>query len=196
MVTPESQAALDNLRNLSNFNWVFITLLLIVLYIYINEYHKKNYDIIFGALGFYGMDIFNEIWNSLVLHGTSVSALWISSVDNTMLIIFVGLNVEITMMFAILGIVFLKMLPSDKKKIILKIPNRWFYAILCSALAMVIEMFLNYAGLLLWHYPFWNFSFPWLIIPIGYLHFFIIAFWIHDMKKRRNKIAVLSVIYI
>jgi hypothetical protein len=197
MITPESQAALGALRDLSNFNWIFITLLLIVLYIYFNEYHKKNYNIILGALGFYGMDIFNEIWNSLVLFITGESALWTSSVDNTMLIIFVGLNIEITFMFAILGIVFLKMLPADKsKKVFGIIPNRWFFAILCSVVAMIIEMFLNYAGLLLWHYPFWSFSFPWLIIPIGYLHFFIVAFWIHDMKKRKSQLAVLAVIYI
>ncbi|MHA2012436.1 MAG: hypothetical protein ACTSWG_08755 [Candidatus Helarchaeota archaeon] len=197
MVTPESAAALTNLRNFSNFNWIFIILLIIVLYIYANEYQKKNYEIIMGALGFYGMDIFNEIWNSLVLHITGVSALWTSSVGNTMLIIFVGLNLEITLMFAILGIVFLKMIPEDKtKKIFKMIPNRWFYAILFSVLAMLIEMFLNYAGLLIWYYPFWNFSFPWLIIPIGYLHFFVIAFWIHDMKKRKNQIATLSIIYI
>ncbi|MHA1232405.1 MAG: hypothetical protein ACTSRP_18745 [Candidatus Helarchaeota archaeon] len=195
MVTPESAAALANLRDFSNFNWIFITLLIIVLYVYVNEYHKKNYSIILGALGFYGMDIFNEIWNSLVLHITGVSALWTSSVGNTMLIIFVGLNIEITMMFAMLGIIFLKMLPEDKNKKIFGVPNRWFFAIFCSVLAMIIEMFLNYAGLLLWYYPFWNFTFPWLIIPIGYLHFFVVAFWIFDMKKRKNQLKVLAVIY-
>ena len=195
MVTPESAAALANLRDFSNFNWVFITLLIIVLYVYVSEYHKKNYSIILGALGFYGMDIFNEIWNSLVLHITGVSALWTSSVGNTMLIIFVGLNIEITMMFAMLGIIFLKMLPEDKNKKIFGVPNRWFFAIFCSVLAMIIEMFLNYAGLLLWYYPFWNFTFPWLIIPIGYLHFFVVAFWIFDMKKRKNQLKVLAVIY-
>ncbi|MHA1268421.1 MAG: hypothetical protein ACTSPY_01420 [Candidatus Helarchaeota archaeon] len=197
MVTPDSSAALSQLRDLGNFNWIFITLLLIVLYIYVNEYHKKNYNIILGALGFYGMDIFNEIWNSLVLHITGESALWTSSTGNTMLIIFVGLNIEITFMFAILGIVFFKIIPQDKKKRIFKIiPNRWFFALLCSVIAMIIELFLNYAGLLLWHYPFWSFSFPWLIIPIGYLHFFVIAFWIHDMNRRKNQIAALSIIYI
>ncbi len=195
MVTPESAAALANLRDFSNFNWIFITLLIIVLYVYVSEYHKKNYSIILGALGFYGMDIFNEIWNSLVLHITGVSALWTSSVGNTMLIIFVGLNIEITMMFAMLGIIFLKMLPEDKNKKIFGVPNRWFFAIFCSVLAMIIEMFLNYAGLLLWYYPFWNFTFPWLIIPIGYLHFFVVAFWIFDMKKRKNQLKVLAVIY-
>ena len=195
MVNDPSAAAIAALRDLSNFQWYFITLLLIVLYIYFNEYHKKNYNIILGALGFYGMDIFNEIWNSLVLFGTNNSALWTSSVGNTALVIFVGLNVEITMMFAILGMVFLKMIPEDKSKKILKIPNRWFFAILCSIIAMIIELFLNYAGLLIWEYPFWCFSFPWLIIPIGYLHFFIVAFWIHDMKSRKKQITILGIIY-
>jgi len=98
-------------------------------------------------------------------------------------------------MFAMLGIIFLKMLPEDKNKKIFGVPNRWFFAIFCSVLAMIIEMFLNYAGLLLWYYPFWNFTFPWLIIPIGYLHFFVVAFWIFDMKKRKNQLKVLAVIY-
>lgn len=195
MVTPSSQAALDALRDLSNFQWYFITLLLIVLYIYVNEYQKKNFNIILGALAFYGMDIFNEIWNSIVLFTTGHSALWTSSVGNTALIIFVGLNVEITMMFAILGIVFLKMLPEDKHKKIFGIPNRWFYAIFCSVLAMIIEIFLNIAGLLIWEYPFWNITFPWLIIPIGYLHFFVVCFWVHDMQSRKKQFLVLGIIY-
>ncbi len=36
---------------------------------------------------------------------------------------------------------------------------------------------------------------PWLIFPFGYLHFFLVAFWVHDMKTTKSKLLALDLIY-
>jgi hypothetical protein len=87
------------------------------------------------------------------------------------------------------------MLPKDKNLRILGIPNRIFFAVLNSMLAVFIEVLLNLAGALTWEYPWWNIRAPWLIFLIGYLPFFLVCFWVHDMKNVRNKaIAVGSIL--
>jgi hypothetical protein len=90
-------------------------------------------------------------------------------------------------MFAIMGVFACKMLPRDKKMKIFGIPNRWLFAVVNAILAVGIEALLNLAGALTWDYPWWNLGAPWLIFLIGYLPFFVVCFWVHDMKSVRHK---------
>jgi hypothetical protein len=89
-------------------------------------------------------------------------------------------------MFAILGVVTTVMLPPKDAKV-LGIPNRWFFAVFFSALAVFIEYFLNYVGALTWEYSWWNRSAPWLIFLLGYFPFFVVAYWVHDMKSTKQQ---------
>ena len=41
----------------------------------------------------------------------------------------------------------------------------------------------------------WKKSAPWLIFLIGYFYFFLVAFWVHDMKTVRSKAITVGVIY-
>jgi dolichyl-phosphate-mannose--protein O-mannosyl transferase len=86
-------------------------------------------------------------------------------------------------------------LPKDPKMKILGINNRVFMAVVYTTLAVIIECFLNYAGLLTWEYSWWSRSFPFLIWLIGYLPFFTMAFVVHDMKKMKNKLITLGIIF-
>jgi len=140
------------------------------------------------------MDWFNEIWNGLVLHFTGRSALW-TAPGHSAYVILIGLNVEITLMFAILGIVCIKMLPKDPDLKILGVPNRWFFAVTNSVLCVIVEIVLNALGALVWEYPFWNFPNVILIFLIGYLPFMAVSFWVHDMTSRRRQLSVLGVIF-
>lgn len=54
---------------------------------------------------------------------------------------------------------------------------------------------LNAIGALTWEYPWWNAQAPWLIFLVGYLPFFLVSFWVHDMEDIRKKATVLGVIY-
>ncbi|MBI4833112.1 MAG: hypothetical protein HY801_16470, partial [Candidatus Lindowbacteria bacterium] len=105
----------------------------------------------------------------------------------TAYLILVGLNIEICFMFAILGLTLTKMLPADKNSKVLGIPNRLFFACFNSVLCVFIEVLLNAVNALTWDYSWWNMRAPWLIFLIGYLPFFLVAFWVHDMESVRKK---------
>ncbi len=194
MPTPSAQEALQHLRNPQDFQWYVIPLFAIVVYIYAVEVERKNWNLILAGLAFWGMDWFNEIWNGLVFHFTQYAPVW-GAPGKSAFEIFIGLNIEISFMFAIAGIAFTKMLPADRKMKISGIPNRWFFAIVNSVFCVVVEILLNAAGVLTWDYSWWNASAPYLIVIFGYLTFFIVAYWIYDMKTLRQKSIVTGIIY-
>jgi hypothetical protein len=202
--TVESQAALDILRVFPlEFKWYLIPIFAIVVYVYAVEIEKKNWSRVLAGLAFFGMDLFNETWNALILHFTDYSAFW-TCAGETGFLIFVGLNIEISLMFAMAGIAFTKMLPEDKNmkfdlnmiKIPIKIPNRWVFAVGNSIFCVFVEVILNQAGALIWEYPFWEATLIGVIpiIIFGYLTFMIVFFWVYDMEKIRNKIIVVTFI--
>lgn len=193
-MTEASQNALEILRKGGHFEWPVITLFVLAVYVYAVEIERRNWNVVLGGLAFYGMDLFNEIWNGLVLHFTGRSAVW-TTPGGTSYLIFVGLTIEISIMFAILGVALLKMLPEDRSLRILGLPNRWFFALLNSALCVFIEILLNRAGALIWEYSWWRFPNVLLLFLLGYLPFMVVSFWVHDMEKIKSKLAVLAVIY-
>lgn len=140
------------------------------------------------------MDWFNEIWNSLVFHFTNFAPVW-GAPGKTAYLILIGLNIEISFMFAVAGIVFCKMLLPDKRTRILGIPNRIFFAFANSIFCVFVEFMLNSVGALTWDYSWWNMDMPILIVLFGYLHFFLVAFWVFDMESVSQKIRVTGIIY-
>ena len=193
-MTEASEQALKILRDESLFQWYLIPLFAFVVYVYAVEVERRNWSCVFAGLAFYGMDLFNETWNALVLHFTDRSAVWTTPGD-TAYLIFVGLTIEISAMFAVAGVAFTKMLPADKSLRILGIPNRWFFAVANAILCVFVEVLLNRADVLVWEYPWWNFPNIGLIFLLGYLPFMAVSFWVYDMEKIRNKIATVLVIY-
>lgn len=193
-----SLSALSILRNPQlTLKWYVVPLLLIVMYIYTKEAYEKNWNVILGGIALWGMDLFNEIWNSIVFHATNFAPVWGTpmGVGDTALLILIGYNIEISFMFAMMGIMACLSLPKDPKQKILGINNRVFLAVLFTTLAVIVECFLNYSGLLTWEYPWWSLKCPYLIWLIGYLPFFTMAFVVHDMKKMKNKFIALGVIF-
>jgi len=192
-LTEASRDALNILRDSSLFQWYLVPLFALVVYVYAVEVERRNWSVVLAGLAFYGMDLFNEIWNALVLHFTDRSAVWTTPGDTAYLIL-VGLTIEISFMFAIAGVAFVKMLPADKSLRILGIPNRWLFAVVNSIFCVFVEVLLNKAGALVWEYSWWDFPMIGLIVLFGYLPFMVVSFWVYDMEKLRNKIATVSVI--
>jgi hypothetical protein len=194
MMTHSARQAQAILRDPSHFQWYVIPLLLIVLYIYAVEVERKNWSIFFGGLALWGMDWFNEIWNSLIFHFNGFAPAW-ATPGASAYVILIGLNIEISFMFAIMGLFACKVLPADRTMRILGIPNRWFFAVLNSLLAVGVEIVLNHVGALTWENSWWNLRAPWLIFLLGYLPFFVVAFWVHDMPTVKKKaVAVGSIL--
>ncbi len=193
-MTESASQALAILRDGSLFQWYVIPLLAFAFYVYNVEVEKRNWNLVLAGLAFWGMDWFNEIWNSLVMHFTGYAPVW-GAPGKTAYLILIGLNIEIMFMFAVAGIVWGKMLLPDKKARILGLPNRWFVAIAGSVFCVFVECLLNSVGALTWDYPWWNRSAPWLIFLVGYLTFFIVAFWVHDMKTLKAKLITVGTIW-
>ncbi|HID39107.1 MAG TPA: hypothetical protein EYP36_06300 [Calditrichaeota bacterium] len=194
MTTEFAAEAMRNLRDGSMFQWYVIPLFAFVVYVYAVEIERRNWNLVFAGLAFWGMDWFNEIWNSLVFHFTNYAPVW-GAPGKTAYLILIGLNIEISFMFAIAGIVFGKMLLPDKKTKILGIPNRIFLAVTNSIFCVFVEILLNAVDALTWDYSWWDANSPVLIILFGYLHFFLVSYWVHDMKTVRKKVITVGTIF-
>ena len=193
-MTDAAVQALDILRDGSQFKWYVIPLFAFVVYVYAVEIERRNWSLVFAGLAFWGMDWFNEIWNSLVLHFSGFAPVW-GAPGKTAYLILVGLNIEICFMFAVAGVVFGKMLPPDPKLKILGIPNRLFLGVANSVFCVIVELWLNSVGALTWDWSWWNARAPLLIVLFGYLHFFLVSYWVHDMKTVRAKAITVGAIF-
>ncbi len=194
MPTEASLRAMRILRDGSQCQWHVIPFLVLVLYVYAVEVERRNWNVVFAGLAFWGMDWFNEICNGLVFHFTQYAPVW-GAPGRTAYLILIGLNIEICFMFAVAGVVVAKTLPADKRTKLLGVPNRWLVAVCGSVFCVIVEMFLNAIGALTWDYWWWNVRMPWLIFLLGYLTFFVVALWVHDMPRVRQKAATVGAIF-
>jgi hypothetical protein len=194
MPTEFAQQALDILRDHSQFQWYVIALLAIIAYIYSSEIYNKCWNAVFAGLAFWGADSINEIINSIFFHLNGRAPLW-GAPGGTAYLILIGLNIEIMFMFSIAGIAWSKMLLPDPGSKILGLPNRWFVALTGSAFCVFVEVLLNRIDALTWDWAWWSASAPWLIYALGYLWFFLIAFWVHDMNDIRRQTRVVGTLW-
>jgi hypothetical protein len=192
-MTESARQALSILRDGSQFQWYVIPLFALVVYVYAVEVERRNWNLVFAGLAYWGMDWFNEIWNALWFHFSQYAPVW-GAPAKTAYLILIGLNIEITFMFAIAGITFGKMLPADKHMKVLGLPNRLVFAVFGAVFCVFVEILLNSVGALTWDYPLWCARAPWLIFLFGYLHFFLVSFWVHDMEKIRSKAITVGTI--
>ncbi len=193
-MTEASRTALSILRDPSHFQWYLIALFAFVVYVYAVEVERRNWNVVLAGLAFYGLEWLLEIGNGLVLHFTNRSAVW-TTPGATAFLPLVGLTIEISMMFAVAGVAFTKMLPRDRNLKILGIPNRWFFIVANSVFCVLVEVVLNRAGALVWEYPWWNFPNVLLIILIGYMPYMIVSFWVYDMPRLVTKLAVVTTLF-
>ena len=186
MNNPEvTDQALSILRSGENFHWSFITLFVLVVYVYYNEIEKKNWNAIAAGLTLYMIHWFVEIVNALIQH-FSGHALWTVPAGTSFLIL-VGLGIEINMMFSIAALTFAKILPEDPKMKLLGINNRLLIGVACAAFASFLEIFFVQTPTFAWVYPWWG-SIP--VFITVYIPFFVVAFYVHDWERNRQKVFI------
>jgi len=177
--------ALSILRNPSTFQWYFIPLLAFVIYIYFNEIQKKNWKGVAAGLSLYAVHWFYEILNALVQH-FSGHALWAVPTGTSYLLL-VGVGWELSMMFAVAGLIFSKILPEDPKAKILGVNNRVFFAVMNAAFFSVFEIFLATTPAFHWVYSWWG-AIP--VFVTVYVPFFLAANLAYDWKPRTQRLFV------
>jgi hypothetical protein len=191
-VTDFTRQAQRLLRDGSHFEWSTVALLGFALYVYAVEVERRRWDIVLAGLAFWLADWFNEIANSVVLHATHRAALW-TVTGHTSYLILIGLTIEISLLFLVAGVVFVKQLPEDRRMRILGIPNRLALVFAFSCLCVAAEIFLHHIGTFHWEYWWWNFPFVPLIVVFGYMWFFGIAAWVYDMgRDHRRQLRVVG----
>lgn len=180
MNNPEvTQQALAILRNPATFQWYAIALLAFVVYSYANEIEKRNWRPIAAGLALYMVHWLYEIGNALVQH-FSGHALW-TVPGGTAYLLLIGVGVELSLMFAVAGLIYAKLLPADPRQKILGINNRVAFAIGCAAFFSIFEIFLVQTPVFAWVYGWWG------VLPVFltvYIPFFLAAFFCHDWQPR------------
>jgi len=184
--TEATQQAVALVRDPTQFKWYAVTLLVLVFLAYANEVQRGRMDVVCAGLAVWVADWFNEIVNGIILHLTDRAPLW-ATTGPTAYQFLVGLNVEISFMFALAGIVYVKLMPEDRTKRVLGMPNRLTYALGLSLISVAVELFLHTTGTFHWEYWWWNVAtFP-VIVVFGYLWFFLFAAWVYDSADQRTR---------
>jgi hypothetical protein len=191
MPTEAARQALSILRDGSQFQWYAIPLVAFAVYVYVVELERRNFSVVLGGLAFWGMDWINEICNGLVFHFTNYAPVW-GAPGHTAFLILIGINLEITVTFAALGVIACKLLPAARGLKIIGVPNRWFITAVASAACVGVEYLLHGCGALTWDWWWWNVRAPYLIWLLGYVPFFAVAFWVHDMADTRRQAGTVS----
>lgn len=183
---PEATAkALSILRKPENFQWYVLPLLILVLYVYFTEIQKKEYKVVATGLCLYGIHWLFEIGNGLVRHFWG-HALWTVPTGTSYLLL-VGVGIELSLMFALAGVVTAKMLPEDPDAKIIGINSRLFIGVFNALLASLLEIPLSMTPAFVWVYPWWN------ALTVGvfvYLPFFVVSAFCHDWPPAVQKIVI------
>jgi hypothetical protein len=183
---PEVTArALAILRSGSPFEWHVITLLALVVYVYLNEISKKNWNGVAAALALYMVHWLVEIVNALIQH-FSGHALW-TVPTGTAFLLLIGVGVEISLMFSIAGLVLTKVLPADRRARVLGVNNRLAFVLVNAAFFSIVELFLVRTPTFAWVYPWWG------AVPVFltvYVPFFLAAAYAFDAPPRARRALI------
>lgn len=182
-------------RSTENFNWTFIFILAVVFYVYWSEFQKKEFKHIYAGFALYGVHWLYEIANAVIAHVTGYP-LWAVSNESTTFILLIGVCWELSMMFALAGIISFKMLPADRsKRYFAKNGRKGISCKLVGAIEMallfaLVESFLagtsNHS--FIWVYKWWG------VLPVfvtTYIPFFLASNYVPDWEpKKRTKFLV------
>jgi len=184
---PLADLAKAAVRDPSNFNWSFIAIFALVVIIYVDEIHKKNYKAIAAALMLYSVHWLYEITNAVICHFAGY-ALWTVSPESTSFILLIGVSWELSMMFAIAGFTS-KLLPADKNLKILGMNNRVAFAIGSAFFFSLVEIFLAWTPAFIWVFPWWG-ALP--VFLTTYIPFFLASYLIYDKEPATQKKWIIS----
>lgn len=185
-MTPESAEALAQLRHGGHFEWHAVNALAFVVYVYASAVRRGEWSKVALGIGFWALELVWEMFNGLVLHFSGRSALWTVAGRSTFLI-YVGLNLEIAMMFAVAPLALLHLLPQDRARTIAGAPNRVVIPMGLGLFCVAVECVLNRWGVLVWAWPFWSWPHLWLV-AVAYCGPMLALAWIYDRVSLRRQV--------
>ena len=175
-------------RSTANFNWTFIFILAVVFFVYWSHMHKKDYKAVFAGLALYGVHWLYEIMNAIICKASGYP-LWTVSAESTTFMLLIGVSWELSMMFAIAGIISWKMMPQEQEK------RTWKRKLITTgSMALLFALFESFLagtsnGSFLWVYKWWG------VIPVfftTYVPFFLACNFVPDMKPKYRNIFLIA----
>jgi hypothetical protein len=184
---------LTELRGAGHFQWHVINALAFVLYVYASAIRRGEWSRVALGVGFLAVELVWEMANALVLHFSGRAALWMIG-GRSAYLIYAGINIEIALMFAVAPLVLFQLLPADRSRRVLGLPNRLVIPAALGGFCVAVECLLNRLGALVWSWPFWRWPHIELIVLAYSLPFIALA-WLHDHVSLRNQVrgAVVAV---
>jgi len=195
----EAKALVDAIvvRSTENFNWTFIFILAVVFYVYWTEINNKNYKAVAAGFALYGVHWLYEICNAIIAHCFGYP-LWSVSNQSTTFILLIGVCWELSMMFALAGIISWKMLPQDtsvryfakdgKKGISCKLVGALEMALLFALFESFLAGTSNHS--FIWVYKWWG------VLPVfitTYVPFFLASNYVPDLEpKKRTRFLLIE----
>lgn len=127
----------EGLQTTATFNWYIVPLFVILFYLIWKNLRDGRYSIVLGGFAFWLWDVFNETWNAMVYATTGQPVWGTTMAGNSCYQILIGYNIEISIMFMILGMAACYMLKTtpgyegkrfmDGNKNYLSDPNNMYY---------------------------------------------------------------------
>jgi len=177
--------ALAILRSWENFQWYVVFMIVVVMFIYFSEIQKKNWRGIAAGMSLYMVHWFVEIINSLFQVFTG-HALW-TIPTGTAFLILIGVGIEISLMFSVMGLAVSKILPEDPREKVLGIPSRLFIAIVNAGMVSIIEIFLIMTPTFVWVWEWWNALTVFIFV---YIPFFVVSCYSYYWEHKRQRIVI------
>jgi len=197
---PANKSIVDNIvvRSNANFNWTFIFILAVVFCVYWDNIKKKNFRAIEAGLALYGVHWLYEIANAVIAKIWGYP-LWAVTNNSTTFILLIGVCWELSMMFALAGIISYNMLPDDPNtRYLAKGKFKGFDCKLVGSIGMAVlfalfESFLAATSMdgvkcFVWTYEWWG-VFP--VFITTYVPFFLASNYVPFMKPKARKLFLI-----
>lgn len=98
------------LQDPTTMKWYIVPLFVIMTYFIATELRNRNFNVLMGAAAYWLADVFNETWNSMVYACTGQPVWGTTAAGGSAFQILIGYNIEISIMFFILGMYACKLL--------------------------------------------------------------------------------------
>lgn len=170
------------------FPWAVVGELAFVVYIYAATIGRGDWRRFYLGITYWAWELLWEIVNGLF--GWRFGAPLFGVAGHSAYVIYRGINIEISLLFAVAPLALFHLLDEEKKA---RPVQRWKLPVLApcalGVLCVGVEVLLHFAGALIWTYWWWNWPFIFVIL-IGYCAWFLLLTWHYErtteVPKARN----------
>ena len=174
------------------FPWSVVGELALVVYAYARLVRMRRCNDVFLGLAFWAGELIWEMANGVMGH--FCGAPWFGLEGVTAWRLYSGVNIEISLMFAMVPPILVAMMPRKRKLIAGKLSNRTARSLGLGVLCVGVEVLLNRAGALTWAWWYWR-SPHLALVLFAYCSPFVLFSWVqYHVRELVHCVALFGVI--